>query len=854
MVVNFSSLWKPTPRQQEFLDRVLDDRYKYCLYGGAKGGGKLLSLDTPIPTPNGWVLNKDIKIGDFVFGEDGKPVVVIHATEICQEEAYRLGFSDGTFIVAGVNHLWKTMTANERRSSERATDEFRKKRRENREKRGKGKRPDLVLQNSDRTYVYKEISTGDIRTTKEIVSSLHAGHTINHSIRQHSPLELPKVELIIPPYTFGAWLGDGTSACGDITGIDKEIFNAIKKDGFEVVKNKSKYAYRICGLTTKLHKLDVLNNKHIPKEYLRASFSQRLALLQGIMDTDGWCDKDGSCAITLKSKKLFDGVVELARTLGIIVNTSIVKKTCTNSPTRARDTYFNAKFVSSISVFRLKRKRNRQNLKPNIRYTRRFITSAESIGIQPMRCIQVGNPDGMYLAGEQFIPTHNSNCLRWTLVYLLLMWAREGKRNVRVGLFCEDYTVLKDRQATKMQTEFPDWLGTLSENKIDGLSFILKPEFGGGIIALRNLDEPSKYNSSEFAAIAVDEITMNPESVFLALRGILRWPGIKNTKFIAGTNPIGIGMEWVKRLWIERNFPEHEEEAEMFTFVQSLASDNPHNDPNYIKQLSGLTPELRRAYLEGSWDTFEGQAFNFNEEEHVVDEFTIPPHWLKIRGIDHGRTAPTCCLWYAVDEEYNVWIYREYYKTGVDADVNAGAIRTLSEKDECKYWFTVMDAACWAKSGAETIADIYAKNGVVAEPSSKHPTEHGLALIHEYLRMKTPEAVFRRDRNISAEVPLPTWVTVENGMVNHPPKIRIFRSCTNLIKEIKNAVIDEKHPEKLDPRCSDHAIDPTRYVLEMMSEGRSRKQDNWLQKLLRDRKKASEISPNNLNRFYANKL
>ena len=130
-----------------------------------------------------------------------------------------------------------------------------------------------------------------------------------------------------------------------------------------------------------------------------------------------------------------------------------------------------------------------------------------------------------------------SYILRWSLIKLLAKWAEAGHKKVRVGLFCEDYPSLKDRQITKIQSEFPRWLGTLSDSSIEGMSYVLRPQFGGGVIALRNLDDPSKYASSEFAAAAVDELTKNKRAVFDQLRSIIRWPGIENTKFLAGTNP-----------------------------------------------------------------------------------------------------------------------------------------------------------------------------------------------------------------------------------------------------------------------------------------------------------------------------
>ena len=447
-----------------------------------------------------------------------------------------------------------------------------------------------------------------------------------------------------------------------------------------------------------------------------------------------------------------------------------------------------------------------------------------------------------------------SYILRWTLVLLLVDWAQRGHKNVRVLLGCEDYPSLKDRQIVKIKQEFPPWLGKLSENQIEGMSFQLREEYGGGIIALRNLDDVSKYASSEFAAVAVDELTKNPKTVFDQFRSIIRWPGISDTKFIAGTNPGGVGASWVKKLWITKEYEPDEQEADQFCFIPGKSYDNPYLAKEYILSLRSLPAELRSAYLDGSWDVFEGQFFTLDEEEHIVDPFPIPAHWLRIRGIDHGRTSPTSCHWYALDEEYNLWIYREHYVRGFDADINAGAIVQKSQEDEMRYWFTVMDAACWAKSGAETISDIYAKNGVIAEPSSKHKREHGWALLHEYLRTRTPESIFRRDRGLNAEDPLPTWVTLENGIVVHPPKLRIFNTCPEALRELKNAVRDEKNPEDIDPRSDDHFLDECRYVLEMLSEGHTRPPKSWLEKIIDKHKKASAVTPQNLGKFYSNKL
>lgn len=418
-----------------------------------------------------------------------------------------------------------------------------------------------------------------------------------------------------------------------------------------------------------------------------------------------------------------------------------------------------------------------------------------------------------------------SYILRWALVKLLLVWASKKKTGVRVGLFCEDYPSLKDRQLTKIATEFPPWLGKLGDNAIEGMSFILRPEYGSGVIALRNLDDPSKYASSEFAAVAIDELTKNEKVVFDQFRSIIRWPGIDETKFIAGTNPGGIGHEWVQKLWIRREFEEGEPEEEKFYFLQAFAKDNPFLSPLYVRQLEGLPEKLRKAYLEGNWDIFEGQFFTeWDREKHTIIPFTVPENWRRIRAIDHGRTKPTCCLWGALDYDGNIVWYREYYAAGVDADINAREIAKMSAGE--RYIATVLDSACFSKTGTgETIAEIYERNGVMCEPSAKNRLA-GWALLHEYLRSEGQET----------------------------PKMRFFTTCLNAIRTLPSLIHDERRPEDLDTEGEDHAADAISYALQAMHETKSVKPLDPLESKLKMWTSRSTLSPANLNKFYRNKL
>lgn len=260
-----------------------------------------------------------------------------------------------------------------------------------------------------------------------------------------------------------------------------------------------------------------------------------------------------------------------------------------------------------------------------------------------------------------------SYILRWWLV-LYLVWCFKvlGLRNVVVGLFCEDYPNLQDRQVSKIEHEFPKWLGSLTFKKV--WNFQLRPEFGSGVIALRNLDKMEKYKSAEFAAVALDEVTLNPLRVFNWLRFRLRWPGIERPKFLGGTNPGGIGHSWVKAYWHDKKFPpELQSIANQFVLVKARSSDNPHLPPGYHDRLLTLPPDMARQVGRGDWNVYTGQYFpQFeNKPPHVIStgeaaRLVKPWHTRWISG-DWGYDHPSCYHWHAKNEHNRIITYDEIW-------------------------------------------------------------------------------------------------------------------------------------------------------------------------------------------------
>jgi hypothetical protein len=225
-------------------------------------------------------------------------------------------------------------------------------------------------------------------------------------------------------------------------------------------------------------------------------------------------------------------------------------------------------------------------------------------------------------------------------------------------LACENYPALRERQITKIEVEFPAWLGTYYGQRNE---FVLHERYGSGVIALRNLDDPSKYQSAEYAAIGIDEVTKNPERAFHILRGSLRWPGIDDVRMLFTANP---DSGWVRDYFISRRFPDElQDEAGQFVFVPALPTDNPHLPPSYWKMLQTLPDALREAWLDGNWfASVEGLVYsNFNDANVVEWEIKITKPCEIV--IDDGYIDPRATLFIQKLSDGSLLIFDELYQT-----------------------------------------------------------------------------------------------------------------------------------------------------------------------------------------------
>lgn len=441
------------------------------LSGGGKA--LPLDARIPVPVserfPAGWARNRDLKEGDPVYGRDGRIIPIKDFSDVEELPIYRLTLSDGQILECADDHLW---TVSDSVMRQAMSDERGRERREqtirlvNRLRDeaatvGDGVRanrrhiaidhglPPNVTQNcaerhdlvgSDGLCDEAELlhaiaderesyvmpggvwaNTVETILTAREISENPKPHGKCWGIRLANPIENPDANLPLGPYFLGTWLGDGISRAGaiclnddDEPHMQPDILSSL---GGSIRRGKVEHGAHTWFydmddgriLVTELKRLGLYMDKHIPAVYLRASKSQRLALLQGLMDTDGSVSSRGSCELCFTNQRLAETALELIRSLGIAAGMHSGRAGYTKDGERVEaGIRYRIRFTTSKPVFRLPRKLAR--LKTDTRSTQDwlYITSCEPTGrTEPVRCLNVATDDHLFLMGG-FVPTHNS--------------------------------------------------------------------------------------------------------------------------------------------------------------------------------------------------------------------------------------------------------------------------------------------------------------------------------------------------------------------------------------------------------------------------------------------------------------
>ena len=303
-----------------------------------------------------------------------------------------------------------------------------------------------------------------------------------------------------------------------------------------------------------------------------------------------------------------------------------------------------------------------------------------------------------------------------------------------------------------------------------------------------------RYQGQAYSWIGFDEITHLPTEFswnYLASR--LRTIDSEITPYLRCTaNPGGVGAHWVKKRYVTSAPPNESFEGNdglTRKFIPARLQDNPYlcQDGRYEQMLQALPEVQRKQLLEGNWDVAEGAAFvEFDLDRHVVLPFDIPLGWERTKGIDYGYASESACIWGSVDPtDGTLIIYRELYRknlTGVDL---AHMITHMEVRDPYSVQ-GVLDTSAWARTGTTgpTVGETLQRAGHKLRRADKNRIQ-GKIQIHEYLRVQ------------------------QSGR----PRLQIFNTCPNLIRELQGIPLDKNNPEDVDTHASDHAYDALRYLI-----------------------------------------
>ena len=303
-----------------------------------------------------------------------------------------------------------------------------------------------------------------------------------------------------------------------------------------------------------------------------------------------------------------------------------------------------------------------------------------------------------------------------------------------------------------------------------------------------------RYQGQSYSWIGFDEITHLPTEFgwnYLASR--LRTTDSEIDPYLRCTaNPGGVGAHWVKKRYVDPCEPGQSfkgDDGLTRRFIPARLDDNPYlsADGRYEEMLKALPPVQRRQLLEGNWEITEGAAFSeFDPDIHIIPPFQIPIGWERVKGIDYGYASESACIWATVDPiDGTLVVYRELYKKNLTGQ-DLGQVITEMELNDPFAVAGVLDTAAWARTGTTgpTVGETLVRAGHKLRRADKNRIQ-GKIQIHEYLKIQP----------------------------NGRPRLQIFSTCPNLIKELQSIPMDRTKPEDVDTHAPDHAYDALRYLI-----------------------------------------
>ncbi|MBX3017991.1 MAG: hypothetical protein KF767_08885 [Bdellovibrionaceae bacterium] len=652
---------------------------KLLFLTGANQISKALTHETLIPTPSGYKKMADLGVGDYVYTRLGNPTKILAVPFDGEDEAFRITFHDGSSIEASGEHEWFCKGPEER---------FRK--------------------------THSRYGEWVVRTTKEIIQ--HGGYSpsttcarARYSIPVNEPLRFSG-KILFDPYFLGLLLGDGcVTKHVSLTTADAEIADyAVVNYG---ARKSGKYGYRIpvdTGVRDILSELGLLGTdcftKFIPESYFWGAVEQRLALLQGLMDTDGCVSRTGLCTFATASKQLAEDVVRLTQGLGglgfIAKHPSHYIKD--GAKHIASDTYC-VRVHLPICPFRLPRKIARYRFPERCAHER-IIHKIEPIGKKRVKCITVCG-EGSFVAGKESIVTHNSS----TQIRKNITLATEPDRwpelwRTRPITFWYLYPSLKVADHEARLKWIPEFMprGEMKDDPQYGWELIKSPngliagfKFNSGInLLFKSYDQQvENLQTGTVWMLSIDEelpIELWPElqlrvgatdgyiaGVFTPTLSQQYWFDVMEE-----TDPLKLKLPSAHKMRVSL--------YDCLTYENGIPSDWTIERIKKIEQTLP-TPEevLRRVYGRFIIDKSVLKFPSFNAEVNMIPEHQIPESWVYFVGIDSGSgvqgtkttfSHPAAIVFVAVDPSFqkaivtDVWIGTPDNITGDDKNTTASDI------------------------------------------------------------------------------------------------------------------------------------------------------------------------------------
>lgn len=314
-----------------------------------------------------------------------------------------------------------------------------------------------------------------------------------------------------------------------------------------------------------------------------------------------------------------------------------------------------------------------------------------------------------------------------------------------------------------------------------------------------NENDVLQYQGQAYDVIFMEEATQFTEFQFQCLTESNRASGMCKIPFkprmYFTCNPGGIGHQWVKRLFIDKNYRGNEKKED-YTFIKSLVFENKYlmeNDPDYIRTLENLPEDRKKAMLYGDWDIFEGQFFGeFRRDIHVIEPFVIPNEWNRYISMDYGLDM-FAVLFYAVDTQGIAYVYNEIHQSNLIVSEAANLLKTYPDYKKAKYIYAPPDLWNRNRDTGKSAAEIFYENGIELSQCSNDRVNGWLA-VKEWIKP------YQSKNEQTGEE-----ITTSN--------LKIFDNCLNIIRCLPAVQHDEKNVNDVanEPHELTHITDSLRY-------------------------------------------